>query len=257
MLRLLNQITGYRLEAKDGALGGVKDFLFDETHWTVRHMVADTRHWLPGRKVLLSPVSVKEIDWIERQIFVQMTKEEVRKAPELSDDEPVSRAYERRWYDTYGFPYYWGSADVWGGGGVIPADLYGVNGTRNQTAVAPEEPELPEDQETVLRSVSEVSGYHIQANDGEIGHVHDFIFDDETWTIRYLVVDTRNWLPGRKVLLAPGWTTAIHWEESDVTTSLSRDAVKNAPEFDPSVPVNREYEHRLYDYYGRPVYWEE
>jgi uncharacterized protein YrrD len=253
MLRLLNEVTGYRLEAEDGALGAVKDFLFDEEHWTVRHMVADTRAWLPGRKVLLSPVSVKEIDWVERQIHVTMTKEDVRKAPELDEDKPVSRAYERLWYDTYGFPYYWGTSNIWGGGGIIPADLFRE---QPQAIAAVNEADSPEDQETVLRSVSEICGYHIQAADGEVGHVHDFIFDDETWTIRYLVADTRNWLPGRKVLLAPAWLKEVHWAGSDVTTSLSRDAVKNSPEFDPSVPVNRKYESQLYDYYGRPVYWE-
>lgn len=253
MLRMLNEIEGYRLEAEDGALGAVKDFLFDEEFWTVRHMVADTRKWLPGRKVLVSPMSIKDVDWTSRKVDVVMTKEDVQKAPELDEDAPVSREYERRWYDAYGFPYYWGTADVWGGGGVYPMDLLRQT---EQVGQVPQIPENPEDDESILRSASEVSGYHIQACDGEIGHVHDFVFDDETWMIRYLVVDTRNWLPGRKVLLAPGWLDAIYWADSDVTTSLSREAVQNAPEFDPSVPVNREYEQKLYDYYGRPVYWE-
>lgn len=251
MLRLIKPVAGYTLEAEDGPLGAVNDFLFDEEHWAVRYLVADTRRWLPGRKVLLSPVSVKQIDWAALQVDVSMTKEDVQKAPELDENEPVSRAYERRWYDTYGFPYYWGTPGVWGGG-MFPGDL--LNET-SQSPIPPKERDDPEKGEPVLRSVKEVCGYHIQASDGEVGHVHDFIFDDESWIIRYLVVDTRNWLPGRKVLLAPGWMSAIHWAESDVTTSLPRDAVKNAPVFDPSHPVNREYEQRLYDYYGRPVYW--
>lgn len=248
----MQPVIGSRLAADDGSLGSVKDFLFDEDHWTVRHLVADTGHWLPGRKVLVSPVSVKEVDWVSRKVFLSLTADDVKKAPELDKDAPVSRAYERRWYDAYGYPYYWGSVDVWGGGGIYPADLVAAE----QPSVASQEHKDPEDEDRILRSASEVSGYHIQAADGEIGHVDDYIFDDETWTIRYLVVDTRNWLPGRKVLLAPGWLDAIHWAESDVTTSLSREAVQNAPEFDPSVPVNREYEQRLYDYYGRPVYWQ-
>lgn len=252
MLRLMKPIVGYRLKAEDGTLGAVKDFLFDEEFWTVRHMVADTNKWLPGRKVLISPMSVKAIDWTAQKVDVLLTGEEVKKAPELNEDEPVSRAYERRWYDVYGFPYYWGTADIWGGGGVYPMELMRQAG---QVPQFPQITENPEDKDRVLRSAQEVEGYHIQAADGEIGHVHDFIMDDETWTIRYLVVDTRNWLPGRKVLLAPDWITAVHWAESDVTISLSRDAIRNAPEFDPSVPVNRKYEQSLYDYYGRPVYW--
>lgn len=251
MLRLIKPVAGYTLEAEDGPLGAVKDFLFDEEHWAVRYLVADTRRWLPGRKVLLSPVSVEKIDWTTRQVDLAMTQEDIEKAPDLDENEPVSRAYERRWHDSYGLSYYWISPGIWGAG-MFPKNLMN-EGVR--PPLQPEERGGSEEDDPVLRSVKEVCGYHIQANDGEVGHVHDFIFDEESWVIRYLVVDTRNWLPGRKVLLAPGWMSAIHWAESNVTTSLSREAVKNAPVFDPARPVNREYEQRLYDYYGRPVYW--
>jgi hypothetical protein len=252
MLRLLEEVSGYKLDAKDGSLGRVKDFLFDDEHWTIRYMVANTRHWLPGRQVLISPVSLKEADWLSRGFAVDLTQEQIKNAPGLEEDAPVSRQYERRWYETYGYPYYWGTADVWGGGGTYPEDLLQAAG------IVPSERSEegdPEEQERVLRSVKEVDGYHIQACDGEAGHVSGFIVDDETWTIRYLVVNTRSWLPGRHVLLAPGWTTAVHWAVREVETSLSRDAIQNSPEFDPAVPVNREYEQTLYDYYGRPVYW--
>ena len=56
-----------------------------------------------------------------------------------------------------------------------------------------------------LRSANKVTGYRIGATDGDIGHVEDFIIDDETWEIRYMVVDTQNWWPGKKVLVAPQW----------------------------------------------------
>jgi hypothetical protein len=106
-----------------------------------------------------------------------------------------------------------------------------------------------------LRSTREVIGYHIQARDGEIGHVDDLIVDDELWYLRYLVIDTRNWLPGRKVLVAPAWAEQVSWIERKVYIDLKRETIKNSPEFDPSMPVNREYEVQLYDYYGRPRYW--
>lgn len=106
-----------------------------------------------------------------------------------------------------------------------------------------------------LRSTREVIGYHIQANDGGIGHVDDFIAGGEDWVIRYMIVDTRNWLPGRKVLVAPTWVKRVDWAKRDVYVDLSRETIENSPEFDPSAPVNREYELRLYDYYGRPRYW--
>jgi len=100
-----------------------------------------------------------------------------------------------------------------------------------------------------------VTGYHIEATDGDIGHVEDFIIDDETWEIRYMVVDTRNWWPGKKVLIAPQWIDRVSWDDSKVYVNLSREAIKNAPEYRPNA-FNREYEEKLYDHYKRPKYWD-
>jgi hypothetical protein len=108
----------------------------------------------------------------------------------------------------------------------------------------------------MLRSVKELCNYVLEATDGEIGRCKDFLFDDGRWTVRYMVVDTRNWLPGRKVLVAPVWITSVDWAESKVSVDLTREQVKNSPEYDPSTPVKREYEVRLYDFYGRPNYWD-
>jgi hypothetical protein len=106
-----------------------------------------------------------------------------------------------------------------------------------------------------LRSTKQVIGYHIQAQDGEIGHVEDFIVEDDTWVIRYLVVNTQNWLSGKSVLVAPSWVKGVDWAKRRVHLDLEREAIEKSPEFDPATPVNREYEVRLYDYYGRPQYW--
>jgi hypothetical protein len=107
-----------------------------------------------------------------------------------------------------------------------------------------------------LRSAKEVRGYHIQESDEAIGHVADFIVDDETWQVRYLVIDTRNWWLDMEVLVAPHWASRISWSEKKVFVDLSRQAIKNSPAWNPTAPINREYEARLYDYYGRPVYWD-
>jgi hypothetical protein len=106
-----------------------------------------------------------------------------------------------------------------------------------------------------LRSTQEVTNYYIEANDGDIGHVHDFLVDDENWTIRYVVVDTRNWWPGKKVLVSPEWIRSVSWTDSRVYVDLLRDTIKNGPEYDPSAPLSREYENRLYNHYGRSQYW--
>jgi hypothetical protein len=106
-----------------------------------------------------------------------------------------------------------------------------------------------------LRSTDEVTGYHIEAADGEIGHVKDFIVDDETWAIRYLEIDTRNWLPGKKVLLSPQWINNVSWPQSKVYVDLTRETIQNSPEWDDTIPVTREYEYRLHEYYARSPYW--
>lgn len=253
MLRNTKGIEGYKLAASDGVFGKVKDFLFDDEHWTIRYMVADTGGWLPGQKVLVSPVSLGEADWDSHTLQVRLTKDEIGQAPNLDEKAPVSRKYEKRWFDTYQWPYYWGGAGVWSGG-IFPSYLYMQQNSQTDDKSETEMPDPEEDSQS-LRSVNEVKGYHIQAIDGDIGHVEDFIVDDQTWTIRYAVVDTRNWLPGKKVLVAPRWINSVAWADQAVSVDLSRDLVKNSPPYDPKTPVNRDYEEQLYDYYGRPVYW--
>ena len=249
MLRSVKELYNYVLEVEDGEIGRCKDFLFDDEHWTIRYMVADTGKWLPGKKVLVSPISLGEPDWGSRLFPVRLTKKRIEDAPGLDEDAPVSREYEMKWLDHYGWSYYWFGGGLWGFG-ANPTGLY-VKGEKQRITDDDKEPE-----KSHLRSSIEVTGYHIQATDDEIGHVEDFIFYDETWTIRYMVVDTRNWLPGRKVLVTPDWIDSVDWEESKVRVDLTSEEVKNSPEYDPSAPVNREYELRLYDFYGRPKYWE-
>lgn len=106
-----------------------------------------------------------------------------------------------------------------------------------------------------LRSTKEVTSYYIEASDGDIGHVEDFLIEDESWTIRYIVVDTRNWWPGKKVLVSPEWIEQVSWTDSRVRVDVSRDTIKNCPEYDPSTPLSRDYENRLYRHYGRSKYW--
>ncbi len=94
-----------------------------------------------------------------------------------------------------------------------------------------------------------------QATDGQIGHVEDFIIDDETWAIRYLIIDTQNWLPGKKVLLSPRWIESVSWDESKVFVSISRKAVEQSPEYTEESLLTREYETGLHKHYNRQGYW--
>jgi len=246
MLRSVKELYNYVLEAEDGEIGRCKDFLFDDRFWTVRYMVADTGKWLTGRKVLVSPISLGEPDWDSRLLPVRLKKKQIEAAPGLNEDAPVSRQHEIRWTQHYGWPYYWQGTGIWGMA-KYPNEIF----IQKEPGTVSDEKSGEVDRN--LRSSIEVTGYHIQAKDDEIGHVEDFILDDQTWTIRYMVVDTRNWLPGRKVLVAPGWIDSIDWAERKVTVAMTREQVKNSPEYDSSVPVSPEYEAGLSEHYGFPI----
>ena len=239
MLRSVKELDNYVLEAEDGEIGRCKDFLFDDRFWAIRYMVADTGKWLPGRKVLVSPISLGEPDWDSRLFPVRLKKNRIEDAPGLDEDAPVSRQHEMRWTQHYGWPYYWEGTNVWGIA-KYPNALF------IQKELEAASDETSDEFDRNLRSTMEVI-------DDEIGHVEDFILDDEIWTIRYMVVDTRNWLPGRKVLVAPGWINSIDWAESKVTVAMTRKQVKNSPEYDSSVPLTPEYEAGLSEHYGFPI----
>lgn len=252
MLRSLKDLRNYQIHATDGELGRVSDVLFDDRHWRVRYFVVETGGWLGGREVLLSPASVREAVWPDRAIRVALTRQQVKDSPGSETALPVSRQVESQLVNYYGWPPYWGATEL-GVPAMVPPPP-----PPKEVAAAAEQQQRQQQQappDPNLRSLHEVSGYHIAARDDSIGHLDDLIADDENWTIRYLVIDTRNWLPGRKVILAPVWARSINWAEREVVVDLTKEQIKNSPQYDPATPVNRGYEARLYDYYGRPAYW--
>lgn len=246
MLRSLKDLEGYAVRASDGDVGSVFDFLFDDERWVVRHLVVDTGSFFKRRHhVLISPSSFRTTDWATRRFHLALTTDKIQNSPSVDVDQPVSRRHELAHCAYYGFPYYWGFPGAFAGE-VYPSLLAGE--ARNTVPDA-----TPED--VHLRSTREVRGYHIQGNDGVIGHVDDLIVEDATWDVRYLVLDTASWWLGKRVLVSPQWTRRISWVEKMVHVDVSRQRIKEAPAWDPSAGVNREYEARLYDYHGRPAYW--
>jgi hypothetical protein len=246
MLRSTKELRGYSIRAVDGDIGKVHELYFDDFAWMVRYLVVDTGNWLAGRKVLLQPGVLGQPDWENQALPVQLTKEQVEHSPAISTDQPVSRQMEANLHTYYGWTPYWQTGLLAPGMRIATSEMMVRSGEDTEEGKG----------DPNLRSTREVIGYHIQARDGEIGHVEDLIVDDRLWTIHYLVIDTRNWLPGRKVLVAPAWAEQVSWAERKVHLDLSRETVKDSPEYDPSMPVNRAYEFRLYDYYGRPKYWD-
>jgi len=252
MLRSLKDFEGYTIAATDGEVGKVVDFLLDDAQWIVRYLVvqAGGPMFLDGRKVLISPISFRQADESTKHFHLALTMEKITSSPSIDVDKPVSRQHEMGYFRHFGYPYYWANAGVLG-----MVSYPGSLGPGRWTDARPEPAE--EHGDVHLRSASELRGYHIQGSDDAIGHVEDFVVDDASWEIRYLVVDTSNWWFGKKVLVAPHWATRISGSESKVHVDMSRDAIKQSPEWDASMVIDRAYESRLYDYYGRPVYWED
>lgn len=251
MLRKLSDLRGLAVIAQEGEVGAVSDFLFDEQTQAVRYFVVKTGSWLTERKVLISPVSVSEINWLDEEMHLSLSKEKVQNSPEIDFAKPVSRSIETAFLDYYGYPYYWGGPHLWG-----IAELPEALAEPQELTVPLTAPPANPDH-THIRSAIEVTGYHLAATDGTIGYVEDFIVEDETWAIRYLLVSTRNWLPGKSVVVSPQWIERIDWSESKVYVKLTREAVKNCPEYDESALVTREYESRLFRHYGQKGYWEQ
>jgi hypothetical protein len=251
MLRSLRDLHGYHVRAADGDVGRADDFLFDDERWTVRYAVVDTGGWMEEALTLISPVALREADWESRTLVADLTRDQVESSPPIDRDAPVDRQRRVDLHAHYGWPYWWAGVGPLGGigapGAYVPAEA--------APAVAAAEPDEPGDPH--LRSSKDVIGYGVTGTDEPVGHVEDLIVDDEGWEVRYLVVDTRNWLPGRKVLIAPEWVERFDWGEYTAALRLTRAQIEAAPEFDASAPVNREYETRLYDFYGRPTYWDE
>lgn len=248
MLLSAKYLTNYSIEAKDGNIGQVHSFLFDDQKWIIRYLVVDTGLWLSGRKVLITPSAIGKPEGQMRVFPVDLNKEEIKKSPDIDTDKPVSREQEQDLHKYYNWAAYWGGPL---GLAVTPLGPIPVEEEEIKEAAEAEE----EPQTNHLRSTKEVIGYSLHAVDGDIGHVDDFIIHQENWLIRYMVVDTSHWLSGRKVIIPPDWISKIDWPQAKVIVDVSKEVVKKSPEFNPSAPVNREYEIRLYDYYGRPKYW--
>lgn len=251
MLTNAAHLKGLVIRATDGELGTVDQFYFDDETWAIRYLTVETGGWLGGKQVLISPFSVVQTDWEARRLDVALTKKQVENSPDINAHEPVSRQHEAAYLGYYGYPYYWGGPYLWGPS-YYPAGLVMPATARDEVLA---DRIQRESNDSHLRSTEAVTGYSIEASDGEIGHVDGFIVDDEAWAIRYIEVATRNWWPGKKVLVSPEWIERVSWAASKVYVALSREAIKSGPEYVESVQITREYENKLYFHYGRPPYW--
>jgi hypothetical protein len=255
MFRTVRDLQGYAIRATDGVIGKVADFFFDDEDWVIRYLVVDTGTWLVGRRVLISPAAIGHPDWSAQLLPVSLTKDQIEHAPDIDTRKPVSRQHETQFLAYYQYPVYWGGAGIWGMGG-YPGSLTTEDAFRAEMKARRDAETAKMASEDVhLRSCNAIMGHHIHAIDGEIGHVQNFLVDDDTWAIRYLVVDTSNWWVGKHVLVAPQWIKDVSWADAMVSIDLSRQALKNAPPYDSSVPLDRQREIAIYEHYERQGYW--
>jgi len=238
-LRNLKNLSGFALAARDGEIGKLKEVYFDDQVWFVRYLVVHMGGRFLGREVLITPQVIESVDEDARLIVVKLTREQVENSPPVSTELPVSRHYEAEYHRYYGLEPYWAMGPIGAPAAPRPIPL---------PAVPPREAEHPH-----LRSSDEVCGYHIAARDGDIGKVDDFVIDESDWSIAYVAIDTRRWLPGRTVLISPAWVKAVDWPGRSITVDLDRDAIKSAPEYDPSKVVTAEYEAELFAHYGKSL----
>jgi hypothetical protein len=252
-----NTLKDYRLDCTDGQIGKVKEFYFDDHYWAVRYLIVDTGNWLTGRQVLISPLALQTVHHNERAISVSLSKQQIADSPGLDTDKPVSRQFEQDYYRYYRWPAYWGGSYMWGSSPYFwgPAAYLGTPLDFEEADKSTQTLRNENSWNPHLRSTDDVSGRHIEATDGGIGHVEDFIIDDDTWAIRYLVIDTRNWWPGKKVLLAPHWIEDLNWGGSKVFVNLSRAKIRQSPEYTQTSVLTRDYETSLHRHYDRQGYW--
>ncbi len=247
-LRRTRDLSHYTIAAIDTDIGSVYDFYFDDQRWTIRYIVVATGTILSGRKVLISPVALQRPAWSPMHIRVNLTWEQVESSPSIDLHKPISRQHEVEHHEHFGLPKYWEGDGVWGS---YPSPKALADAPRTISKNA----EGGASTDTHLRSTREVTGYHIKAIDGEIGHLEDFLFDDENWEIRYAIVDTKNWWPARKVLLRPQWIESVSWADREICVNISREIIRKSPAWKSDQPVSREYELRLHQHYGYAPYW--
>ena len=257
MMLVGSALRRFAIEASDGRIGQVSDFLFDDLTWKIRWMVVDTGTWLTGRKVLIHPSVIGQPDYARESVSLRLTRAQVKGSPDVLSDEPVSRQMEQNIYGYYGWDPLWGNGNYFGSYPyTLGSPMMPVAPPKHAGVLEADRPGSAADEggDPHLRSMNAVTGYHVRATDGSMGHVENFLIDDADWGIRYVVVDTKNWWAGQHVLISPYAVRKISWLDHEVMLDVSRDFVKGSPAWDPVAAIDKTYERQLHDYYGWPGY---
>lgn len=226
MLWSAKRLHGLKIHATDGEIGSVEDCFFDDERWIVRYLVVNTGGWLLGRRVLISPIAIDRIDRPHHCLDVHLTRQQVADSPAMDSDRSISPREEVEYYRYFRWPVYWMGGMAWGAA-AFPGLLLPIGPIESEESESSEgTPLVPEHH---IRSASEISGYYLQATDGEIGHVEDLLFDDKTWEVSHLVAGTRNWWPGKRVRIPVSWLQHVGWNDARVDVRVTREQIREAP----------------------------
>ena len=218
MLHNTKEFYGHTLTAADGHIGHVHDLYFDDQTWAVRYLVADTGGWLTGRQVLLAPPALGKFSADGKVLPVHLTRKQIEQSPSIESHRPVSRQYEEEYYRYYGWPAYWDGSAL-GGFPIVTPTPEKLRQHAN-----------PARRDHHLRSTKDLTGYAIQATDGPIGSVRGFLVDDQTWTIRDLVVETGHWFSGKEIKITTRRIERISYEDSKVFVHLTKADLEHTAE---------------------------
>lgn len=226
MIRNVKKIIGYTLGTIDGKIGEVKDFYFDDKTWTIRYLIVETGSLFFKRKVLISTQALVPPDWDKEILPVNLNIQQVENSPEIDIEKPVSRQQEMELNKHYSWKDY-------------RTEDFNVGSINN------------EDQH--LRSFVEVTNYKVKANNGEVGKINDFLIDDTTWKINFIVADALLTPPAKFVPVLSKLIKEIQWENATILIDSTVEKIKNSPQYFTDEPIDEAYVESVYNYCGIPL----
>ncbi len=246
MLESFRDLRRFEVDGSDGRVGRLTDLLFDDRAWRVRYLVVDTGGLLTPHPVLLGPELLERVAGEQRTVIVGVATDRVAASPPVESHPPVSRQGEEAIRAYFGLPPLHAppapDVDVWGR--PVPS------GTPDPV----EAERRAVEQESVdphLRSARTWLGYGVEGRGDHLGEVDDLLIEPgETWRVRYFVVDTGRWLPGKRRLVATDWVGAISHDARHVRVDLDRERMREAPDFATAADIDRGAEHWLFRHYG-------
>ncbi len=236
-------LVGYTIEADDGFIGSLEEFLFDDRDWTIRWLAVETGLWLPGRQVILPPSVFEQPDPARRAMPARLTKQQVKDAPPIDAAGPVLRRHEADIFAYYRVQPYWDAGSYAPPAGVAVPGPIGVHADMEAAGSAPP---------PTLCSTRGMTGFHVQASDGGIGHIEDFLVDTGNWSIQSIVIDTRDWWPGKKVRISPKRLTDLDFDGETIGVDLTRQEIEQGPQYDPHATAGPAYRDTVPDFYWYP-----